>query len=315
MKNNIRIFIACHKPTWVPKNYLFTPVQVGAALTEERYEGMLPDNTGDNISDKNKTYCELTAQYWAWKNQSCSYYGFFHYRRYLSFEKIYPVEASGKIQGVRYICPYVEIDDIRDDLGKYRLEERWMEQQIVKFELLTVLHERINTTVYRQFCQYHPQEDLELLLKILKKRNPEYGEAAGSYMSSKDIYYMNMYIMKQELFEEYMEWLFGILDEFTIQYKRKNKGEIQPRLLGYLGERLFGIFYTYQRLRGVKCAELQYLKFYNTDLDVGKGVQTNIRSFRLKPTKYEIKIDMRKLNRWFPAGSRRRIIVRNLFLR
>ena len=33
---DIRIFIACHKPTYVPENPIFYPVQVGTALTEKR---------------------------------------------------------------------------------------------------------------------------------------------------------------------------------------------------------------------------------------------------------------------------------------
>ena len=65
---DIRILIACHKPTYVPKNPLFYPMQVGTALTDRRLEGMTyHDNEGDNISEKNPDYCELTAQYWAWK--------------------------------------------------------------------------------------------------------------------------------------------------------------------------------------------------------------------------------------------------------
>ena len=61
---DIRIFIACHKPTYVPENSLFYPVQVGAALTNKRFEHMAyRDNEGEHISEKNPDYCELTAQY------------------------------------------------------------------------------------------------------------------------------------------------------------------------------------------------------------------------------------------------------------
>ena len=84
--------------------------------------------------------------------------------------------------------------------------------------------------------------------------------------------------------------------------------------MGYIAERLFGIFYCYQRKQGIRCAELPYLKFYNTE--PGKEeTAANLREFRLKPTKIKIRIDMRKLNHLFPAGSRRRLLLRGLFLK
>ena len=39
------------------------PIEVGADLRSRHIEGYIQDNTGDNISAKNKMYCELTAQY------------------------------------------------------------------------------------------------------------------------------------------------------------------------------------------------------------------------------------------------------------
>ena len=131
-KPDIRIFIACHKPTYVPENSLFYPVQVGAALTNKRFEHMAyRDNEGEHISEKNPDYCELTAQYWAWKNIDCDYYGFFHYRRYLTFHRVCPVTESGKILGKRQ-HPYIELDSVWDDLTPYWMEAEWMAQQIMK---------------------------------------------------------------------------------------------------------------------------------------------------------------------------------------
>lgn len=63
----IKIYVVCHKPSYVPENPYLYPIQVGTALSKSPLEGMLHDNEGDNISDRNKSYCELTAQYWAWK--------------------------------------------------------------------------------------------------------------------------------------------------------------------------------------------------------------------------------------------------------
>lgn len=79
----IKLFVCCHQPTHVPDHPLLVPIQVGAALADTHFSGFLHDDTGENISYKNRSYCELTAQYWAWKNVSADYYGFFHYRRYL----------------------------------------------------------------------------------------------------------------------------------------------------------------------------------------------------------------------------------------
>ena len=58
---------------------------------------MLHDDEGDNISNKNKTYCELTAQYWAWKNMEADYYGFFHYRRYFHLIQMRIRKICGEI--------------------------------------------------------------------------------------------------------------------------------------------------------------------------------------------------------------------------
>ena len=80
---NIMIYIACHKLYYIPSIDFLKGIQVGAALNNKRFIGMLADDIGENISNLNKSYCELTAQYWIWKNYKSDIVGFFHYRRYL----------------------------------------------------------------------------------------------------------------------------------------------------------------------------------------------------------------------------------------
>ena len=85
---NIKIFVSSHKGgVKYPDSELVCPIEVGAALHKNKIEGILHDDEGENISEKNPRYCELTAQYWAWKNADADYYGFMHYRRYFSFNQ------------------------------------------------------------------------------------------------------------------------------------------------------------------------------------------------------------------------------------
>ena len=69
MHPRIKILVACHKadPN-IRHDDIYMPIQVGKALHPELDLGFQCDNTGDNISEKNGSYCELTALYWAWKN-------------------------------------------------------------------------------------------------------------------------------------------------------------------------------------------------------------------------------------------------------
>ena len=85
MKNNkIIILVASHKPDKVYQDNVYIPIHVGRAISkyQEEMAWMIGDDTGDNISKKNPNYCELTAQYWAWKHlKDIECIGLCHYRR------------------------------------------------------------------------------------------------------------------------------------------------------------------------------------------------------------------------------------------
>ena len=66
MSKSVKIIIATHKLYDMPQDDIYLPVHVGREGKDVLpYQ---PDNTGDNISDKNPSYCELTGLYWALKN-------------------------------------------------------------------------------------------------------------------------------------------------------------------------------------------------------------------------------------------------------
>ena len=56
---NIKIIVATHKPYWMPADSIYLPVHVGAeGKIDDKGQpldlGYVKDNTGDNISNKNK---------------------------------------------------------------------------------------------------------------------------------------------------------------------------------------------------------------------------------------------------------------------
>ena len=61
---------------------MYLPIHVGCE--GKKNLGFQGDNSGENISNLNSYYCELTGLFWAWKNLDCDYLGLVHYRRYFT---------------------------------------------------------------------------------------------------------------------------------------------------------------------------------------------------------------------------------------
>lgn len=89
-----QIAVVGHKPFEVPSDSAYLGIQVGNGPD---IPSLIRDNTGDNISSKNASYCELTAQYWLWKNSTAGIKGLVHYRRILGSPNAHavPFESIG----------------------------------------------------------------------------------------------------------------------------------------------------------------------------------------------------------------------------
>lgn len=229
----IKLLVACHQPFFVPEHRLLSPIQVGAALAEEHFERFLYDDAGENISEKNRSYCELTAQYWAWKNVDADYYGVFHYRRYLypDYKERRPYRIKGEVKSI-----------VLERLGFDR-----MAHLIPEYDLIAPKAENMYVPVREHYAEapFHYKKDLELVETIVREQHPEMTQAMEGYLSGSMCYFGNIYIMSKAVFHEYCAWLFPILEEFDRRADLSGYSPQELRVDGYLAERLFGIYYTY----------------------------------------------------------------------
>ena len=79
-----KVFVITHKECEIPKVEGQYILLVGAENKSEAIKCDFRDNTGENISEKNKNYCELTGVYWIWKNVDADIIGLCHYRRFFN---------------------------------------------------------------------------------------------------------------------------------------------------------------------------------------------------------------------------------------
>lgn len=232
---DIKLFVCCHEPTEVPKHPLLVPLQVGSALAKEYFPGFLYDDTGDNISYKNRSYCELTGQYWAWKNVEANYYGFFHYRRYL-----YPRAEARR----PYIIKREPTFQLLDQLGYDKFATL-----IQKYDLILPKGENMYVPVQEHYANapFHHRKDLDLVEEILKETHPDYEDAMETYLSASICYFGNIFIMKRMPFRDYCAWLFPILEELDRRADTSDYSVQEQRVDGYLAERLLGVWAAYHR--------------------------------------------------------------------
>ncbi len=263
---DVKIFVSAHKQAAFPEGSSILPVQVGAKHAKERFENMLHDDEGENISSKNPQYCELTAQYWAWKNMDADYYGFCHYRRYFDFSGIPHKENDfGEI-----------IDSYIDDraVSEYGLNDRNIAEAIKGWDIITTPLNDVRRIGGFSNLKQHWDADKHLRLKdlrhmydILCTRHPEYKVDADAVLNGRKAAFCNMFIMKKEIFFEYNEWLFPLLDEFAAATDFGKMDVQATRTVGHLSERLLNIFIAHKNRTGAnwKIKQLQCVHFTNPE--------------------------------------------------
>lgn len=203
----LKILVACHKAAEVPNNEVYMPLHVGKELHPELDLGFTGDNTGDNISSKNASYCELTAQYWGWKNLDCEYIGLAHYRRY--FEPVFTAD------NVEQLMDGKDIVLAKPFHFACSIDQFWMSKLI--------------------------PEDVTVFYLVLQRHFPREYAIAERYLTGNLFYPCNMFVCRKELFDEYAAWQFDVLEKVE-QVLPVSGYSRERRILGYLAEAMLPLW-------------------------------------------------------------------------
>lgn len=215
--NRVKIFVATHKPGIVRHDEVYTPIHVGRAISKYKEEmaDMIGDDTGDNISEKNSSYSEMTAHYWIWKNvHDVEYVGLCHYRR------LFGVNIS------------------QDNV----------EQIMKKCDVLMVYPDYQIDSVYSCFVKFIGGENMTITAQVIKKLYPEYYDDLIRLGDEVKYHPYNMLICKKELYNQYAEWIFSILEECE-KYIKPSPYSNANRVIGYIAEMIMQLYFKHNHLK------------------------------------------------------------------
>ena len=240
---NIKIIVAAHKKYDMPTSDLYLPLYVGSDVTKLDLD-YKKDNEGENISNKNPYFCELTGIYWAWKNLDAEYIGLSHYRRHFKGKEKF--SCNGK---TKKVLSYDELSNLFDttDVVLPRKRNYYIE------------------TVYNHYVHTMYPEPLEKTGEIIVEKYPEYLGEFENLKKRKTAHMFNMFIMKKEVFDKYCTWLFDVLFELEKVIDVSQYDSFHARFFGRISELLLDVWLrtnniTYKEVKFFSTEKTNWLK-------------------------------------------------------
>ena len=256
----VKIFSCQHRP---PKRSLNTQLfQVILSGATDAGDGTyIGDLNGINIADKNE-FSEIRHHFYVWKNllSDYDYVGFEHYRRMFFVNPIQHDRLSRTYPSFALISEMFDVDQKlhevqqrSDEFYNYMtIRENFTDLEIEGFKRWLACHD----VVVPRMWHLHDRPDLEhewknsglppamwdfMITALAQQR-------AFSPMPDLPIRtssHGNLFIMRSDLFNEYMEGLFAALDE--LRGLMKGKIDDFPRMWGYVCEKALNYFILAKR--------------------------------------------------------------------
>ena len=180
-------------------------IQAGTALTDTRLDGCeIFDDQGEDISDLNKQFCELTALYWLWKNCEDAVIGLEHYRR-------------------RFLLPKMWAD--------------------MRFDVILPVPLYVHPSLQTNYLNRHDPAPWNAMLEYMREHMPHEYPLAKDFFENNGLYSpCNMLIARRGVLDDLCSWLFPVL--FAVHDRIGSLDDpYQNRYPGFLSERLISLFF------------------------------------------------------------------------
>ena len=264
MSSHGKILVSYHKKYPLLEGDFFLPVHVGRAAPPATKDGtlsekerawltssMIGDDTGDNISARNREFSECTALYWFWKNydfQKLSYAGVFSYRRQLILNDLLDCSPASREKDV-YKC--VHLDKKSNVCKAAGINEDRILELLSRYDcilpLRTSLEKNGIRSVYEDYMKLIPGvhvSDLCILEDVFDRVYPEQAEKLREYLYSPNKLMYQVFITKPQILNAYCEWLFHLLFLTDPLIDASGYSINGRRTMGYLAEILYGYYFT-----------------------------------------------------------------------
>jgi len=203
-----------------------TPIGLGNSNFPDSW---ITEKKGDNISNLNSYYGEMTALYWIWKNQlndlsDDDFIGNCHYRK-LWLNNLYDKKQKNSLS------------DLYSNLLKNNNEN------LNKYETIQVQPIIFNSkTVLEDFNQIHGELIINKCIEFL---NPQIQEKFKNNLNKNTLYPLNMFITKVRYFKNYCDVIFPWLEKCFHYCKSNNLlKDYNTRLPAFLAERFTSFWFS-----------------------------------------------------------------------
>jgi len=248
---NLKMFCICIHNELLSKVKKINYIPVG--LGDDDFDpGWVKDDTGVNISKKNKFYGEYTFHYWFWKNKlkeinEGEWIGFCAYRRFWLNEKNTKISFKSFQNRILNNIPKIW-NNYEVILGDKIFVNNIKWSKILKYGKISILRNpkailKKNRNIKFHFDMFHGNGILDQAINVLDKNDRE---DFRQFVNKNNSYNQgNMFICKsKKLMMRYYQTVFNWLDECEKIFGFNLDGYGKIRIYGFLAERFLPYWFN-----------------------------------------------------------------------